>query len=44
LYRANADGIRPLHEWTKTFERLWTHQLLRIKERAEEKAKDLENR
>jgi DNA-binding transcriptional ArsR family regulator len=44
LYRANADGIRPLHEWTKTFERLWTHQLLRIKERAEEKAKDTENR
>jgi DNA-binding transcriptional ArsR family regulator len=35
LYQANADGIRPLHEWTKTFERLWTHQLLRIKERAE---------
>ena len=44
LYRANADGIRPLHEWTKTFERLWTHQLLRIKERAEEKAKDTDNR
>jgi len=37
LYQANADGIRPLHEWTKTFERLWTHQLLRIKERAEQK-------
>jgi DNA-binding transcriptional ArsR family regulator len=38
LYRTNADGIRPLHEWTKTFERLWSHQLMRIKERAEEKA------
>jgi DNA-binding transcriptional ArsR family regulator len=37
LYQANADGIRPLHEWTKTFERLWTHQLLRLKERAEQK-------
>jgi len=37
LYQAHADGIRPLHEWTKTFERLWTHQLLRIKERAEQK-------
>ena len=34
LYQANADGIRPLYEWTKTFERLWAHQLLRIKERA----------
>jgi DNA-binding transcriptional ArsR family regulator len=38
MYRTNADAIRPLHEWTKTFERLWAHQLLRIKERAEEKA------
>ena len=35
LYRANAEAIRPLHEWTKTFERLWAHQLTRIKERAE---------
>jgi hypothetical protein len=40
FYQANADGIRPLHEWTKTFERLWAHQLTRVKERAEEKAKD----
>lgn len=40
FYQANADGIRPLHEWTKTFERLWTHQLLRIKERAEQKVRD----
>jgi len=35
LYRTNADGIRPLYEWTKTFEQLWQHQLLRVKERAE---------
>jgi DNA-binding transcriptional ArsR family regulator len=38
LYRTNAEAIRPLHEWTETFERLWSHQLLRIKERAEEKS------
>jgi len=37
LYRANAEAIRPLHEWTSTFERLWKHQLLRVKERAEKK-------
>ena len=37
MYRTNADAIRPLYEWTKTFERLWAHQLLRIKERAEQK-------
>lgn len=35
LYRTNAEGIRPLHEWAATFERFWTHQLLRVKERAE---------
>ena len=35
LYRTNADGIRPLYEWTKSFEQLWQHQLLRVKERAE---------
>jgi DNA-binding transcriptional ArsR family regulator len=39
LYRVNAEAIRPLHEWTGTFERLWRHQLLRVKERAEGSAK-----
>jgi DNA-binding transcriptional ArsR family regulator len=37
LYRTNAHAIRPLHEWTQTFEKLWTHQLIRIRERAEQK-------
>ena len=35
LYKVNPMAIRPLHEWASTFERLWEHQLLRIKERAE---------
>lgn len=38
LYRINAEGIRPLHEWTSIFERYWTNQLNRVKERAEKKA------
>lgn len=42
LYRTNAEAIRPMHEWTQTFERLWSHQLTRIKERAEAKAKQLD--
>ena len=37
FYRTNAEGIRPLHEWTSTFERFWRHQLNRVKVRAEEK-------
>lgn len=44
LYRTNPEAIRPLHDWTKTFERLWAHQLTRIKERAEAKAAESENR
>jgi DNA-binding transcriptional ArsR family regulator len=37
FYRTNAEAIRPLHEWTSTFERYWRHQLSRVKERAERK-------
>ncbi len=39
LYRTNAEAIRPLHEWASTFERLWRHQLQRVKERAENELK-----
>jgi DNA-binding transcriptional ArsR family regulator len=39
FYRTNADAIRPLHEWTSTFERYWQHQLNKIKELAERTAK-----
>ena len=39
FYRTNAEAIRPLHEWTEQFERFWRQQLLRIKQRAEEKSK-----
>jgi len=38
LYRANAEALRPLHEWTGRFERFWRHQLIRVKERAERKS------
>ena len=40
FYRTNAQAIRPLHEWTSTFERYWAQQLSRIKERAEKKGKE----
>jgi DNA-binding transcriptional ArsR family regulator len=35
FYRTNAEAIRPLHQWSGTFEQFWRHQLIRIKERAE---------
>ena len=37
LYRTNADALRPLHEWTGTFQRYWGRQLSRIKQHAESK-------
>jgi DNA-binding transcriptional ArsR family regulator len=40
LYRTNAAAIRPLHDWTATFERYWQHQLNRVKERAEAMARE----
>jgi DNA-binding transcriptional ArsR family regulator len=35
MYRTNATGLKPLHEWAAIFERYWKGQLHRIKERAE---------
>lgn len=40
LYRLNAEKLKPVHDWVQTYERLWDHQLLRIKERAERKARE----
>ena len=37
LYRTNADALRPLHEWTGTFQRYWGRQLSRIQQHAEAK-------
>ncbi len=37
LYRLHAEELKPVHDWVKTYERFWTHQLDRIKERAERK-------
>lgn len=31
LYRTNVRAMRPLHEWTRRFERHWRNQLNRIK-------------
>ena len=39
FYRANAEAIRPLHEWTGIFQQYWRQQLTRVKERAERKPK-----
>ena len=38
MYRLNAKGLKPVHDWVKVFERYWTHQVDQIKPRAERKA------
>src|SRR2546423_5264384 len=40
IYTVNGDRLKPIHDWTRTFERFWQHQLDRIKTAAEAKAKD----
>jgi len=37
LYRLNPQELKPVHDWIQTYERFWTHQLDRSKERAEQK-------
>ncbi|MDP9172908.1 MAG: metalloregulator ArsR/SmtB family transcription factor [Planctomycetota bacterium] len=37
MYSLNGEPLKPMHDWVKTFERFWAHQLIRIKTRAEEK-------
>ena len=39
-YRINGEVLKPIYDWTKTFEKFWTIQLDRIKERAERRAKE----
>src|SRR5262249_25035716 len=39
VYRMNGEKLKPVHEWVRTFEHFWQHQLDRIKARAEEKAR-----
>jgi DNA-binding transcriptional ArsR family regulator len=38
MYRLNPEGLKPVHDWVKVFERYWTHQVDQVKQRAERKA------
>ena len=39
VYRVNGMAIRPLWEWTNTFEQMWRYQLAKVKENAEKESK-----
>ena len=38
VYRLNAQELKSVYDWVKLFEHFWSHQLDRIKQRADEKA------
>jgi DNA-binding transcriptional ArsR family regulator len=40
LYRLNPEELKPVHDWVKHYERYWTHQVDRIKQTAERKARE----
>lgn len=40
MYRLNPEGLKPVRDWVKTFEGYWTHQVDKIKQRAERKARE----
>ncbi|HEY8998579.1 MAG TPA: transcriptional regulator, partial [Edaphobacter sp.] len=43
MYRLNAAELKPIHDWVRTFERYWTHQIDQIKQRAETRARARRN-
>jgi hypothetical protein len=43
LYNFEARKLKLVHDWVKTFERLSSHQLDRIKERVERSAQEQSN-
>jgi DNA-binding transcriptional ArsR family regulator len=43
LYQLEAKELKRVHDWAKRFEQHWSHQLDRIKERAERRARDQRN-
>jgi DNA-binding transcriptional ArsR family regulator len=40
VYHLEAQKLKTVHDWVKAFEELWGHQLDRIKERAERRARE----
>jgi len=40
VYNLEADKLKTVHDWVKSFEKLWSHQLDRIQERAERRARE----
>lgn len=44
MYKLSPQHLKAVHDWVRTYERFWSHQLDRIKHRAEAAAKAAESR
>ncbi len=44
VYSVNGRELKPVYDWVKTYERFWEHQLLRIKDRAEQMERESKSR
>ena len=40
IYKLNAESLKEIHDWVRTFEPFWDRQIDRIKERAERMARE----
>src|SRR5271163_2998530 len=40
VYSLDAQKLKTVHDWIKAFENLWGHQIDRIKQRAEQRARE----
>lgn len=40
VYRLEPRELKIVHDWVKHYERFWSHQISRIKERAEQRARE----
>ena len=40
VYQLDAEQLKTVHDWVKAFEAHWSHQLNRIKQRAERRARE----
>lgn len=40
VYQVNAEPLKTVYDWTRQFEKFWSDQLIRIKQRAESKARN----
>ena len=40
IYQLHPQQLKPMYDWLKTYERFWSHQLDRVKQRAERKARE----